>query len=378
MTTDHALAFVYSPELAALSYPADCPFNNSRAARTRERLVSLGLLSAEVAPTSAPRSALEKFHTARYLDELQRAAAGDLRVEGLHMGLGSPDTPVFRDLWRHAAGVAGASLTAADLVLAGKTRAVFTPCGGFHHAMPEKASGFSYSNDIVLACMRLADNGKRVLCLDLDAHHGDGTQAAFYRRGDVMTISMHESGKTLFPWTGFEDELGDGPGFGYNINIPLPAETYDDAYLLAFQRIAFPLTQAYAPDVIVLQLGMDALAGDPLTHLRLTNNVCVEILHRLLRLNVPLLITGGGGYHVENTVRGWTLAWKTICTDGEHDLSIGMGGEMLENSEWIGGLQDRIRPPTPAQRAAVEPAVLETIAKLKQTVFPLHRLPSDE
>jgi acetoin utilization protein AcuC len=292
------------------------------------------------------------------------------------MGLGTPDTPIFRDLWQYAVGAAGASLTAADLILTGKTRAAFTPWGGLHHAMPEKASGFCYVNDIVLACMRLADAGKRVLCLDLDAHHGDGTQTAFYRRRDVMTISLHESGKTLFPGGGFEDEIGEGPGLGYNVNIPFPAETYDDAYLLAFHRIAFPLARAYAPDVIVLELGMDALAGDPLTHLRLTNNVYVEILNHLLRLEVPLLATGGGGYHVENTVRGWALAWSTLSGENEHDLSMGMGGVMLESSEWRGGLQDRVLPVSPEQRAAVEPAVRDTIAKLKQTIFPLHGLPA--
>jgi len=374
---DHTLAFIYSPKLAALSYPPDCPFNTSRATRMRQQLLSLGLLSEEVAPTPAPRDALEKFHTARYLDELQRAAAGDLRVEGLHMGLGTPETPVFRDLWHYAAGAAGASLTAADLILDGKTHVAFTPWGGFHHALPEKASGFCYINDVVLACMRLAAGGKHVLCLDLDAHHGDGVQAAFYRRRDVMTISLHESGKTLFPWDGFEDELGEGPGFGYNVNIPFPAGTYDDAYLFAFHRVAFPLAQAYAPDVIVLELGMDALAGDPLSHLRLTNNAHVEIIRRLLWLDVPMLVTGGGGYHVENTVRAWTLAWKTLGDEDEYDLSIGMGGEMLENSEWLGGLHDRVLPVIPEQRATVEPAVRETVAKLRQSVFPLHGLTAD-
>jgi len=374
---DHALAFIYSPELAVLRYPTDCPFNTSRATRTRQRLLSLRVNCHEVAPTPAARAALEKFHTPAYLDELQRAAAGDLRVEGLHMGLGTPDTPVFRDLWDYAVGAAGASLAAADLILAGKTRAVFTPWGGFHHAMPEKAAGFCYINDVALACMRLADAGKRVLYLDVDAHHGDGVQTAFYQRQDVMTISLHESGKTLFPWGGFEDELGEGPGHGYNVNIPFPAETYDDAYLLAFHEVAFPLAHAYAPDVVVVELGMDALAGDPLTHLRLTNNAYVEILKRLLLLNAPLLVTGGGGYHVENTVRGWTLACKTLAGDDDYDLSMGMGGVMLESSEWLGGLQDRVLPVTPEQRAAVEPVVRETIAKLKQSVFPLHNLPLD-
>jgi len=103
----------------------------------------------------------------------------------------------------------------------------------------------------------------------------------------------------------------------------------------------------------------------------------VEILKRLLLLNAPLLVTGGGGYHVENTVRGWTLACKTLAGDDDYDLSMGMGGVMLESSEWLGGLQDRVLPVTPEQRAAVEPVVRKTIATLKQSVFPLHNLPLD-
>jgi acetoin utilization protein AcuC len=253
---------------------------------------------------------------------------------------------------------------------------VFNPWGGFHHAMPEKAAGFCYVNDPVLGCLRLTQAGKRVAFLDVDAHHGDGVQAAFYSRRDVLTISLHESGKTLFPWSGFEDEIGEGAGRGFNVNIPLPAGTYDAAYLRAFRQVAVPLIEAYRPDVLVIELGMDALAGDPLTHLRLTNNTHADILDRLLRFNLPMLVVGGGGYHQENTVRGWALAWKTLRGQEEHDLSFGMGGVMLGSSEWAGGLRDHELPVTPEQRAAVEPALDATIATLRRTVFPLHGLPS--
>lgn len=370
------LALLYSPELAALNYPPACPFNTQRAVRTRERLLAFGLLDhrAEIVPAPATRADLEQFHTPAYLDELERATAGDLRVEGLHMGLGTPETPVFRDLWPYATRATGASLTAADLILAGKVDIAFNPWGGLHHALPERASGFCYVNDVVLACQRLAGQAKRVLCLDVDAHHGDGTQAAFYNRDDVFTISLHESGKTLFPWGGFENEIGAGPGRGYNVNVSLPAETYDDAYWWAFREVVPPLITAYHPDVIVLELGMDALAGDPLTHLRLTNNVFVDVLRRLQAFGVPLLVTGGGGYHIENTVRGWALAWQTLTGEEEHDLSIGMGGEMLGTSEWAGGLRDRVLPVSDAQRRAVLPALEVAVRRVHQLVFPLHGL----
>jgi acetoin utilization protein AcuC len=210
----------------------------------------------------------------------------------------------------------------------------------------------------------------------VDAHHGDGTQALFYNRADVFTISLHESGRTLYPWGGFEDEIGEGPGLGFNANLPLPAGTYDEAFLPAFDRFVVPLLTAYAPDVAVLELGMDTLAGDPLTHLHMTNNVVVDVLERLMALRCPLLVAGGGGYHVENTVRGWALAWRTCAGEGDADeFSAGLGGIMLGSSEWAGGLRDRVLPVTREQRAAVEPELAATLQRAMQLVFPHHGLP---
>jgi acetoin utilization protein AcuC len=356
-----------------LGYPPDCPFKTQRAGLTRQRLLSFGLLGgegrAEVPARKASLAELEEFHTARYLEELQRAAGGDLTVAGLHMGLGGPDTPVFKDVFEYGAWACGGALTAADLLLAGEADVAFNLLGGFHHAMPEKAAGFCYLNDVVLACMRLAEADKRIACVDVDAHHGDGTQAAFYRRNDVLTLSLHESGTTLFPWGGFENEIGEGQGLGCNVNVPLPAGTYDEAFLMAFDRIAVPVLEAFEPDVIVLELGMDTLAGDPLTHLCLTNSALVDALGQLLRFNKPILVAGGGGYHVENTVRGWALAWRTCCGEEEHDFSAGMGGVMLASSEWAGGLRDRALAVTTEQRQAVEPELRATIDRVRHNVF---------
>lgn len=377
--SDRKLAFLYSPELEALSYPPDCPFKTARAGLTRQRLVSLGLLGVagrvEVAPRKASLAELKAFHTAAYLAELQRVAGGDLTVDGLRMGLGGPDTPVFKDMFDYGAWACGASLTAAELLMAGDADVAFNLLGGFHHAHAGKAGGFCFLNDVVLACLTLAGAGRRVACLDVDAHHGDGTQAAFYHRNDVLTISLHESGKTLFPWGGFENEIGEGPGLGYNVNVPLPADTYDEAYLLAFDRVVAPLLGAYEPDVVVLELGLDTLAGDPLTHLHLTNNVAAEIVRRLLRWQRPMLVTGGGGYHVENTVRGWALAWRNFCGEGdEDDFSLGMGGVMLGCSEWAGGLRDRELVVTTERRRAVEPELRATLDAVVRNVFRHHGL----
>ena len=222
--SDRKLVFIYSPETEAFSYPDDCPFKTQRAGQTRRRLLSFGLLGTpdrcEHPPRQATRAELERIHTPQYLDELQRAAAGDLTSDGFRMGLGGMDTPVFKDMYEYGAWACGAGLTAADLLLTGQADIAFNLLGGFHHAHTEHAGGFCFLNDVALACQHLAAAGKRVVCLDLDAHHGDGTQKFFYDRPDILTISLHESGTTLYPWGGFEDEIGAGAGTGFNVNIP--------------------------------------------------------------------------------------------------------------------------------------------------------------
>jgi acetoin utilization protein AcuC len=200
----------------------------------------------------------------------------------------------------------------------------------------------------------------------------DHVQNAFYSRKDIMKVSLHESGRTLFPGTGFEDEIGSGEGRGYTVNIPLPVGTYDGAYISAFTEAALPLMKAFNPDVIIVELGMDGLAGDPLAHLHLTNNVFVEIVGRVLELDKPILATGGGGYNIENTVRGWALAWSVLCGEMIDDISAGMGGVMLENRDWFGGLRDRVLLSDAGQRGEVDSDVEATVQKIRGTVFPLH------
>jgi acetoin utilization protein AcuC len=374
-----AAAFVHSPELERFAYPATCPFTTQRAAMTRKTLVSMGLLGQpgrrEVAPQPATRAELETFHTPRYLDVLEAAEEGEFGVEGLEMGLGTDDTPIFIGLNAYARLATGASLAAARLLLDGDVHAAFNPSGGFHHADPQHAAGFCYLNDVAIACLELAAAGKRVLFLDVDVHHGDGVQRAFYDRRDVMTISFHETGRFLFPGTGSPDEIGVGDGRGTSVNVPLPPETYDAAYLRAFDAIAPPLIGAFGPDVIVLELGLDTLAGDPLAHLSLTNNTHVEILHRVMSVDVPILMTGGGGYHPDNTARGWALAWAVLCGEDRTDeMNVGLGGVMLETTDWLGGLRDRQQPPAPEQQADVDPRIDAVVAAVKKNVFPIHGL----
>lgn len=372
---------IHSPQLEKYQYPPDCPFNISRAGKTRKILDSMGLLSgegrSEAAPEPADRRVLKKFHSERYLDALKAAGKGKLDIEALHMGIGGPDCPIFKGVYDYSVLACGATLTGANLILSGSADVAFNLSGGFHHAGPELASGFCYINDVALACMVLAENGKRVLYLDVDVHYGDGVANAFYDRNDIMTISFHESPKTLFPGTGFEEEIGRGEGRGYCVNVPLPVGTYDKVYMKAFKAIAIPLIKAFNPDVIVFELGADGLAGDPLAHLCLTNNVYVEIIEYLMSLNKPILATGGGGYHIDNTVRAWALAWSVFCgadSESEHAMHVGHGGVMLESTDWQGGLRDRELIVSKQQSIAVISQAEATINTIKANVFPIHGL----
>jgi len=372
-------AFIYSPELEKYNYPPEHPFNITRATRVRKVINSMGLLSgpdrSEIPPEPAERIVLKKFHTARYLHALKTVSKGKFDTEALGMGIGTSDCPVFSGLYDYSVLAAGGTLVAAKLLLTGSADVAFNPSGGYHHAGPERASGFCYINDVALVCTILAEAGKRVLYLDVDVHHGDGVAYAFYDRSDVMTISFHETGRMLFPGTGFEDETGTGAGKGYCVNIPLPAGTFDEQYMKAFEAIALPLIKFYDPDVFVFELGADALAGDPLAHLQLTNNVYADIINHLLTFNKPILATGGGGYNIENTVRAWALAWNVLCgADSGNDANLGMGGVMLESTEWPGGLRDRTIAPSKAQRNAVEPVIETTLEAVKANVFSIHGL----
>ncbi len=355
--------FVHCPQLEQFVYPPQCPFNVSRAGKVRKIIKSKGLLdgpnASEVAPEPAKRVVLKKFHSARYLKALKTTADGKFDSGALAMGIGTPDCPVFEDMYDYSVWACGATLKGIELLLSGQAAAAFNPSGGLHHAGPQRASGFCYLNDVALGCMVLTEAGKKVLYLDVDVHHGDGVAYAFYDRSDVMTISFHQSGRALFPGTGFADEIGKGKGKGYCVNVPFPPGTYDQPYMQAFKAIVPPLVEAYSPDAVVFELGADALAGDPLAHLYLTNSTYVEIIRYLLRLNKPILMTGGGGYNIDNTVRAWSLAWSVLSGD-DPDRHVELWDEKLTISS--------------QQRDMVIPQVEATIKAVKKNLFTIHGL----
>jgi acetoin utilization protein AcuC len=208
--------------------------------------------------------------------------------------------------------VTGATLQAVDFVVDGKGEIAFNIAGGLHHAMRSRASGFCYMNDPVIGIMRLLSRGKRVAYIDIDAHHGDGVQKAFYETKQVLTISLHETGYTLFPGTGFEYEIGEGEGEGYSVNLPFPPFTGDEIYLWAFEEVVPELIHAFQPDVVVTQLGVDTFYDDPLTNLHLSIRGYEKVLKRIKDLAPRWVALGGGGYNISNVARAWTLAWAVM------------------------------------------------------------------
>jgi acetoin utilization protein AcuC len=264
------------------------------------------------APEPADEAALARFHAGQYLEVL-KAVSGGLRLPGAYRyGLGAGDNPIFPGLWEASCLAAGGSLLAARLVADGDVERAFHFAGGLHHAMPDRASGFCYVNDPVLAILTLRERGWRVCYVDIDAHHGDGVQFAFYADPNVLTISTHERGDRLFPGTGFVEEHGEGAGQGYSVNVPLEPYTEDPVYHEAFEAVVPPLLGAFKPDVVVAQLGIDSHHTDPLTHLSLSVQGFARTVSRIVELSPRLVALGGGGYDLTNVARAWTAAWAVM------------------------------------------------------------------
>ena len=262
-------------------------------------------------PASAQLTELELVHDADYIDAVRQAGL-DGRGNGRY-GLGTPDNPVFAGMHEASALVAGATLAAARAVWLGETAHAANIAGGLHHAMRRSASGFCVYNDPAIAIRwMLAQGAERIAYVDLDVHHGDGVQAAFYDDPRVLTISLHEHPATLFPGTGLASEIGSGDGQGYAVNVALPAGTGDAGWLRAFDAVVPPLLRAFAPEVLVSQHGCDSHRLDPLANLELSVDAqrrAQIMMHDLAHeiTGGKWLLTGGGGYELVQVVpRSWT------------------------------------------------------------------------
>lgn len=319
-------ALIWADALAHYRFVPGHPLNPRRLELTVSLINALGLAGDDARPILPPRDATDEdlhlVHDAEYLVAVKRASRPGARPDpGLaHYGLGTADVPIVEDMHVMGRGIVGATLAAAAAVMDGTVSRALSLAGGLHHAMPAKASGFCVYNDLAVAIRWIRQEyGARVMYIDYDAHHGDGVQAVFYDDPDVLTVSFHESGLYLFPATGFVEELGEGDGFGFSVNVPLEARTGNASLLAAFADLVPELAAAFRPDVIVLQTGCDAHAWDPLTHLQCTTTLfprLVGIVEEVADAHCGgrIIATGGGGYAIYTVVpRAWTLTWAALA-----------------------------------------------------------------
>ncbi len=303
---------VFGPRSLTYDFGPSHPLSPRRFGPGIELLRSVGAVPG-LAPEPASDGELEWLHTAAYLAAVKRLSADPDGSPAA--GIGPGDDPAFAGMHEAAAAAAGGSIRAIEAILRGDVEHAYHPGGGLHHAMSARASGFCIYNDVALAIARARRDGLRVLYVDLDVHHGDGVQALHAGDPGVLTISFHETGRSLFPGTGFVDELGEGSAAGTCVNVPLEPACGPDAWLAAVRGVVPALAAAFGPDVIVSQHGADGHVWDPLAHLALTTTAMGEAARLVDRMahrkaGGQWLATGGGGYAIYRVVpRAWALTW---------------------------------------------------------------------
>jgi acetoin utilization protein AcuC len=357
----------------------------SRLARDLGLLTAPGVRVVNAEPASD--EVLETVHDPAYLAAVQQASKDPHSAHG-KFGLGTPDVPAFAGMHEASARIAAGSRDLALAVWTGEAAHGVNFCGGLHHAMPSRASGFCVYNDVGVAIQALLDAGaERVAYVDVDVHHGDGVQKMFWDEPRVLTVSLHEDGRMLFPGTGFPQEIGGPTAEGYAVNVALPAGTSDAAWLRAFHAVVPPLLRAFDPQIMVTQHGCDTHVLDPLAHLALSvdaQRASYAALHDLAHefCDGRWVATGGGGYEVVDVVpRAWAhlvgiaahqpvdpatevpASWRDYVNSrcGRSAPQRMTDGSSADYRSWVTGSD----PADPLDRA-----VLAT----RRAVFPLHGL----
>lgn len=372
--------FLYNEEYHRFDYGVHHPLRVGRLKLTLDLIESYGLLPPIRVVQETTRMATQEevlaFHTHDYWNILQEANSGHCDLDLLAYGLGPGDNPIFPGVLDWGCFGGGGALQGGEWVTTNQGQIAFHMAGGMHHARKNMASGFCYINDPVLVILYLLSQGKRVAYIDIDAHHGDGVQEAFYRTNKVLTLSLHQNGMTLFPSTGFVQEIGAGEGVGYSVNVPFYPWTDDEIFTWAFFEIVPPLLAAFAPEVIVTQLGVDSFYSDPLANLSLTTQSFTRAVRFFKELKIPWVALGGGGYHVVNVARAWTLAWSIML---EQEL----GQEKLPDSfqetihrldygeQW---LRDEAFQEEPVKKERAFLEARRTVKAIKSTIFPLFNI----
>ncbi|KAI9088743.1 histone deacetylase Rpd3 [Phlyctochytrium arcticum] len=302
------VSYFYHPEVGNFHYGPQHPMKPHRIRMTHNLVVNYGLYKKlEIhKPNAATFKELTKFHSDEYIEFLQRVTPDNMdemtkQQQKFNVG---EDCPVFDGLYDFSSMSAGGSISAARKLNLGEADIAINWSGGLHHAKKCEASGFCYVNDIVLAILELLRYHQRVLYLDIDVHHGDGVEEAFYCNDRVMTVSFHKYGE-YFPGTGDINDVGHDQGKNYAVNFPLKDGIDDETYKTIFQPVMRHVMSWYRPEIVVLQCGADSLAGDRLGCFNLSmkgHSMAVEFMKTF---NVPILMLGGGGYTIRNVSRAW-------------------------------------------------------------------------
>uniref|UniRef100_A0A8C0VDM6 Histone deacetylase 8 n=3 Tax=Cyanistes caeruleus TaxID=156563 RepID=A0A8C0VDM6_CYACU len=305
--------YIYSPEYVALC-DSICKVPK-RASMVHSLIEAYCLLDQMkiVKPQVASMEEMASFHTDAYLQHLQKVSeeGDDDHPESVEYGLGY-DCPATEGIFEYAAAVGGATITAAQCLLDGKCKVAINWPGGWHHAKKDEASGFCYLNDAVLGILRLRQKFDRVLYIDLDLHHGDGVEDAFSFTSKVMTVSLHKFSPGFFPGTGDVTDVGLGKGRYYSVNVPIQDGIQDEKYYQICESVLKEVYAAFNPNAVVLQLGADTIAGDPMCSFNMTPEGVGKCLKYVLQWQLATLVLGGGGYNLANTARCWTYLTGVI------------------------------------------------------------------
>lgn len=369
--------FIYSKEYQNYKFNHDHPFNQKRLELTLDLLQELEWIQEDqiVKPRYATEAELTLVHDPQYIKVVKESGyRADLLPVASSYGLGTEDTPTFPMMHEATSLIVGGTLRAAELVMSGECDHAVNLAGGLHHAFRGRASGFCVYNDcsVVIAFLRKYYDA-RVLYIDTDAHHGDGIQWSFYDDPNVLSLSIHETGKYLFPGTGAITERGDGQGYGFNVNVPLEPFTEDHSWIESYDSVVTQVSRGFKPDVIVTQNGCDSHFLDSLTHLSCSMEIyrhIPKVAHQLAHelCNGRLIATGGGGYDIWRVVpRAWALLWAELShLPIESDISIPREWISRWSSESPVGLPERMMDLP--EHLPVIPRRAEITSKNHQTV----------
>ncbi|KAG5683968.1 hypothetical protein PVAND_013223 [Polypedilum vanderplanki] len=327
------ICYYYDQDIGDCHFGNKHPMKPHRLIITHELIVKYGLFQKMdvFKPYLATAEDMQEFHSEDYVSFLQSLNAtrisNDMKnlMSRFQIGTKENDCPVFDGVFKFAQISAGGSLAAAAHINDNTADIAINWAGGLHHAKKSQASGFCYINDIVLCILELLKYHPRVLYVDIDVHHADGVEEAFYTSNRVMTVSFHRYGENFFPGTGNFTECGEAEGRGYSVNVPLKSGIIDEDYEAVFASVMSKVLQVFSPSVVVMQCGSDSIAGDQLGDFNLTLNAHGRCIKFMRKKNIPLILLGGGGYTIENVSRCW-------CFDTSIALNETIPNDLPENN----------------------------------------------